>query len=80
MKYLAPVLPRRLLGELRAAATRPWQIMEVRGGQTHTLVRQGIDELLPAGIRMIHGDPAVPSASLRWRLWTARWHPPPAPT
>jgi hydrogenase expression/formation protein HypD len=29
--------------------------MEVCGGQTHTLVRQGIDELLPAGIRMIHG-------------------------
>jgi hydrogenase expression/formation protein HypD len=29
--------------------------MEVRGGQTHTLVRQGIDELLPAGMRMIHG-------------------------
>src|SRR5579884_3903346 len=29
--------------------------MEVCGGQTHTLVRQGIDDLLPAGIRMIHG-------------------------
>ncbi|MFJ9084436.1 hydrogenase formation protein HypD [Streptomyces sp. NPDC102384] len=59
MKYLDeyrdPVLARRLLGELTAAATRPWRIMEVCGGQTHTLVRQGIDELLPAGIRMIHG-------------------------
>ncbi|GAA2348440.1 hydrogenase formation protein HypD [Streptomyces kunmingensis] len=59
MKYLDeyrdPVLARRLLAELTATATRPWRIMEVCGGQTHTLVRQGIDELLPAGIRMIHG-------------------------
>ncbi|MBJ3812645.1 hydrogenase formation protein HypD [Streptomyces flavofungini] len=59
MKYLDeyrdPALARSLLDELRATATRPWRIMEVCGGQTHTLVRQGIDELLPAGIRMIHG-------------------------
>jgi len=59
MKYLDeyrdPALARALLGQLRATATRPWRIMEVCGGQTHTLVRQGIDELLPAGIRMIHG-------------------------
>ncbi|MCQ4205701.1 hydrogenase formation protein HypD [Streptomyces longispororuber] len=59
MKYLTeyrdPVLARRLLAELTATATRSWRIMEVCGGQTHTLVRQGIDELLPAGIRMIHG-------------------------
>ncbi|MBC9715930.1 hydrogenase formation protein HypD [Streptomyces sp. TRM66268-LWL] len=59
MKYLDeyrdPALARRLLHELSSVATRPWRIMEVCGGQTHTLVRQGIDELLPAGIRMIHG-------------------------
>ncbi|WP_128378853.1 hydrogenase formation protein HypD [Streptomyces cavernae] len=59
MKYLDeyrdPVLARRLLDELRDTVTRPWRIMEVCGGQTHTLVRQGIDELLPAGMRMIHG-------------------------
>src|SRR5579884_323052 len=59
MKYLDeyrdPALARTLLAQLRATATRPWRIMEVCGGQTHTLVRQGIDELLPAGIRMIHG-------------------------
>lgn len=59
MKYLDeyrdPALARHLLDELRRTATRPWRIMEVCGGQTHTLVRQGIDELLPAGIRMIHG-------------------------
>lgn len=59
MKYLDeyrdPALARHLLAEIRATATQPWRIMEVCGGQTHTLVRQGIDELLPAGIRMIHG-------------------------
>lgn len=59
MKYLDeyrdPRLARRLLADLRSVATSPWTIMEVCGGQTHTIVRQGIDELLPAGIRMIHG-------------------------
>jgi hydrogenase expression/formation protein HypD len=54
-EYRDPALARRLLDELRAVATAPWTIMEVCGGQTHTIVRQGIDELLPAGIRMIHG-------------------------
>jgi hydrogenase expression/formation protein HypD len=54
-EYRDPELAHRLLAELRATATRPWTIMEVCGGQTHTIVRQGIDELLPAGIRMIHG-------------------------
>lgn len=59
MKYLDeyrdPVLARRLLDQIHAVATRPWALMEVCGGQTHTLVRQGIDELLPDGVRMIHG-------------------------
>ena len=58
MKYLDeyrdPALARQLLDELHRTATAPWQIMEVCGGQTHTLVRQGIDELLPASIRMVH--------------------------
>jgi hydrogenase expression/formation protein HypD len=59
MKYLDeyrdPELARRLLAELHRTVTRPWTIMEVCGGQTHTIVRQGIDEVLPAGVRMIHG-------------------------
>ncbi|MBO4269567.1 hydrogenase formation protein HypD [Microbispora triticiradicis] len=57
MKYLDeyrdPGLARRLVAEIRAVATRAWSIMEVCGGQTHTIVRQGIDELIP--VRMIHG-------------------------
>ena len=59
MKYLDeyrdPVLARSLLAEIHATVTTPWAVMEVCGGQTHTIVRQGIDELLPAGLRMIHG-------------------------
>lgn len=59
MKYLSeyrdPVLARQLLDELHRTTTRPWSVMEVCGGQTHTIVRQGIDELLPTGIRLVHG-------------------------
>jgi len=59
VKYLEefqnPELARRLLDDIRATVTRPWALMEVCGGQTHTVVRQGIDELLPDGLRMIHG-------------------------
>ncbi len=59
MKYLDeyrdPVLARKLMAEIHRVATRPWTLMEVCGGQTHTIVKQGIDELLPAGVRMIHG-------------------------
>ncbi|MBI4260587.1 MAG: hydrogenase formation protein HypD [Actinobacteria bacterium] len=46
---------RALLDDIRATVTRPWTIMEVCGGQTHTLIRQGIDQLLPAEIELVHG-------------------------
>lgn len=59
MKYLDeyrdPVLARKLLDEIHRITTRPWTLMEVCGGQTHTIVKQGIDEALPEGVRMIHG-------------------------
>lgn len=54
-EYRDPALARHLFAEIRAGVTRPWTLMEVCGGQTHTIVRQGIDELLPEGLRMIHG-------------------------
>ncbi len=48
-----------LAAEIRRIVTRPWAIMEVCGGQTHSIIRNGIDELLPAGpdrrVEMIHG-------------------------
>ncbi len=59
MKYLDefrdPDLARRLLDEIDAITTRPWAIMEVCGGQTHSIIRNGIDQLLPKQIELIHG-------------------------
>jgi hydrogenase expression/formation protein HypD len=40
---------------IRGIATRPWKIMEVCGGQTHAIVRFGIDQLLPETITLLHG-------------------------
>jgi len=40
---------------IRRIVTRPWKIMEVCGGQTHAIVRFGIDEIIPAEITLIHG-------------------------
>jgi hydrogenase expression/formation protein HypD len=45
----------RYVEALRALVTRPWNIMEVCGGQTHAIVRHGIDELLPEEVALIHG-------------------------
>ncbi|MGW4436920.1 hydrogenase formation protein HypD [Streptomyces sp. NPDC004596] len=50
-----PALARRLLDEIRATATRPWALMEVCGGQTHSIIRHGIDQLLPEQVELIHG-------------------------
>ena len=59
MKYLDEYPRRRGGAEAgggdRAAVTRPWTIMEVCGGQTHSIVKYGIDELLPPGIELVHG-------------------------
>jgi hydrogenase expression/formation protein HypD len=41
--------------QIRALVTRPWQIMEICGGQTHTIVKYGIDELLPPEVTLVHG-------------------------
>jgi hydrogenase expression/formation protein HypD len=45
----------RLARAVRAATTRPWNIMEVCGGQTHAIIRFAIDEMLPREITLIHG-------------------------
>jgi hydrogenase expression/formation protein HypD len=54
-EYRDPAAVGQLLGAIRAAATRPWVLMEVCGGQTHSIVRHGIDELLPPEITLVHG-------------------------
>jgi hydrogenase expression/formation protein HypD len=45
----------RYAQEIHRITTRPWHIMEICGGQTHAIVKFGIDELLPKHIRLIHG-------------------------
>jgi hydrogenase expression/formation protein HypD len=59
VKYLDefgdPQLARRLLDDIAATATKRWALMEVCGGQTHTIIRNGIDQLLPDQVEMIHG-------------------------
>lgn len=45
----------KLTDEIRRIQTRPWVIMEVCGGQTHSIVKNGIDYLLPQGIELVHG-------------------------
>jgi len=37
------------------AATRPWTLMEICGGQTHSIIKYGVDELLPEGLTLVHG-------------------------
>lgn len=46
---------KRYAEAIRALVTRPWSIMEVCGGQTHAIVRYGLDELLPAAVTLLHG-------------------------
>ncbi len=48
-------LAQKLLSEIQRVVTKPWNIMEVCGGQTHSLVKNGIIDLLPAAVNMIHG-------------------------
>ena len=59
MKYLTEFrngeIAQRMAREIHQIATRPWKIMEVCGGQTHSIIKNGIDQMLPAGIEMIHG-------------------------
>lgn len=50
-----PELARKLLDEIHATVTRPWALMEVCGGQTHSIIRHGIDQLLPEEVELIHG-------------------------
>ena len=59
MKHLSEYrdagIVKRLLKEIRGTATRQWKIMEICGGQTHSLVKNGILELLPEEVLMVHG-------------------------
>ena len=59
MKYLDefrnPEIARRILDEIKKTVTRPWVIMEICGGQTHSIIKNGLDQLLPKEIELVHG-------------------------
>lgn len=59
MKYLDEYRDAELvhkgIAEIKRITTRPWSLMEICGGQTHSIMRHGIDELLPDSIELIHG-------------------------
>ena len=59
MKYLDeyrdPAKARKVLARIESLVTRSWVLMEVCGGQTHSIIRHGLDRLLPEGIELIHG-------------------------
>jgi hydrogenase expression/formation protein HypD len=54
-EYRDDDIARSLLEQIAATVTRPWTLMEVCGGQTHTLIRQGIDQVLPPEVELVHG-------------------------
>jgi hydrogenase expression/formation protein HypD len=54
-EYRDAGLAQKFAREIHRVTTRPWTIMEVCGGQTHAIVKFGIDELLPPQIELIHG-------------------------
>jgi hydrogenase expression/formation protein HypD len=59
MKYLDEyrdaAAAKKLADAIAKTVTRPWTIMEVCGGQTHTIVKYGIDEILPPDVELVHG-------------------------
>ena len=67
---------RALAEALGGLSSRPWTLMEVCGGQTHAIVRWGLDQLLPPGLRLIHGPGCpvcvTPAATIDAALSLAR--------
>ncbi len=59
MKYLDEYrkeeVAQRIVAEIRRTVTKPWVLMEVCGGQTHSIIKYGIDRLLPDEVELVHG-------------------------
>ena len=70
MKYLDEYrdadLVHKGLEEIRRTVTHPWSLMEICGGQTHSIMRHGLDQLLPEGIEVI--EQSVGRAIGNWIL------------
>ncbi len=53
--YRDASLVQGVMDEIRRSVTRPWVLMEICGGQTHAILRHGLDQLLPSEIELVHG-------------------------
>ena len=54
-EYRGAELVKGVLALIETTITQPWVIMEICGGQTHAIVRHGLDQLLPEEIELVHG-------------------------
>jgi hydrogenase expression/formation protein HypD len=54
-EYRDADLTRKLLADLQKTITRNWTLMEVCGGQTHSIIKSGLDQMLPPEIELVHG-------------------------
>ena len=54
-EYRDPAIAHALIGQVTRMSTQPWVLMEVCGGQTHTLMRYGIGDLLTNAVELVHG-------------------------
>ena len=54
-EYRDEAAVRAVLDEIHRVTMRPWMIMEICGGQTHSIIRHGLDQLLPHEITLVHG-------------------------
>ena len=54
-EFRDPELAKATLSEIRKVITQPWVLMEICGGQTHSIKRYGIDQLLPEQVELVHG-------------------------
>ncbi|MDP8244684.1 MAG: hydrogenase formation protein HypD [Candidatus Hinthialibacter antarcticus] len=54
-EYRDPEAAKRLLGEIHKTISRPCSMMEICGGQTHSILKNGLDQLLPESLNLIHG-------------------------
>lgn len=54
-EYRDPALAQALARQIAATVTKPWTLMEICGGQTHTILKCGLEELLPPQVTLVHG-------------------------
>lgn len=54
-EYRDSELVKKTLSKIQSTATRPWTLMEICGGQTHSIVKNGLDQVLPEEIELVHG-------------------------